>query len=342
MAAMPVSAQRRLTPDEADAVFRLAAQAHQDDGVAPLSEATLLSLSHDVEPGWHLLARASGRPKGLHGADSSDSPDRREDPDSPGDTNGPVDLDGYARLDRAEDGGPTAAEVVVAPVRRRRGTGRALLAELAADGDVRIWAHGNLPAAQQLAHADGYSVVRELYQMRRPLGPGADPLPEARLPSPFRVRAFQQGRDEDRWLDVNARAFAPHPEQGRLRRRDLDERTSQPWFDPSGFLLVEDERQPDRLAGFHWTKVHPAGAQARHSVGEVYVVGVDPAYQGKGLGSVVTVLGLDHLQRRGLREVLLYVDGDNAAAMSTYRRLGFRVAHVDTMYVRTRSPEVPP
>ena len=66
--------------------------------------------------------------------------------------------------------------------------------------------------------------------------------------------------------------------------------------------------------------------------GEVYVVGVDPAHQGRGLGGPVTRLGLAHLARTGLREVELYVDGDNTAARRTYERLGFTDAAVDGQY----------
>ena len=50
-------------------------------------------------------------------------------------------------------------------------------------------------------------------------------------------------------------------------------------------ILLEDG-DPSRLVGFHWTKIDPPGGH----VGEVYVVGVDPDYQGRGLGTAVTLL----------------------------------------------------
>ena len=61
----------------------------------------------------------------------------------------------------------------------------------------------------------------------------------------------------------------------------------------------------DRLLGFHWTKRHSA------TLGEVYVVGIDPDAQGRGLGQTLVDRGLRHLARRGLDDVLLYVEADN-------------------------------
>jgi mycothiol synthase len=64
----------------------------------------------------------------------------------------------------------------------------------------------------------------------------------------------------------------------------------------------------------------------------VYVVGVDPVYQGTGLGKVLTVIGVRYLHDHGLRIVELYVDGTNTAARHLYDRLGFRQAAVDVQY----------
>jgi mycothiol synthase len=62
---------------------------------------------------------------------------------------------------------------------------------------------------------------------------------------------------------------------------------------------------------------------------------VHPAYQGRGLGRPVTALGLAHLAALGLPEVVLYVDGDNTAAIRTYTGLGFGSIMVDVMYSRS-------
>jgi len=193
---------------------------------------------------------------------------------------------------------------------------------------VRLWAHGELPAAVGLAKAAGYTRVRALWQMRMPLAGLTVPAGATTLPG-VSIRAFRPGADEKAWLAVNGRAFAHHPEQGSWAMRDLLLREAEPWFDPDGFFLAERE---GRLAGFHWTKVHPAGGAGGAPIGEVYVVGVDPGNQGGGLGRALTLAGLAYLRQRGLDEVMLYVDEDNTAAVRMYAALGFSRWSTDAMY----------
>ncbi len=128
-------------------------------------------------------------------------------------------------------------------------------------------------------------------------------------------------------LRVNAAAFAHHPEQGSMDAGELAERMAEPWFDPAGLLVAD---AGDRLLGFHWTKRHSA------TLGEVYVVGIDPAAQGLGLGKLLVDVGLRHLRDGGADEVLLYVESGNAPAVGLYEGLGFTHAAADThvMYVR--------
>lgn len=218
------------------------------------------------------------------------------------------------------------AEVVVHPAARRRGIGTALVraaTERAGPG-VRFWSHGTLPAARALAAALGLRPVRALVQMRRPL---AD-IPEFSVPQGISIRTYQGGVDNPELLRVNNAAFDWHPEQGGWTEADVAERIAEPWFDPAGLFLAYDDS--GALAGFHWTKVHD------ERLGEVYVLGVDPAAQGRGLGRALTLHGLGHLHRRlGLREVMLYVESDNVAAVKTYESLGFTAAGVDTAYAPT-------
>ena len=196
----------------------------------------------------------------------------------------------------------------------------AALAEIGRQGGghVHLWVPKPTPAWDTVAGGCGLARGRDLLQMRRPL-PLADDTPRVE------VRPFVVGQDEAAWLEVNNRAFAGHPEQGNWDLDTLLEREAEPWFDPDGFFL---HWRHDRLAASCWTKVH-AGPPA---VGEIYVIGVDPDFQGLGLGRALVLSGLDHLADVGLDTAMLYVDGANETAVSLYRALGFDVDHVDRAY----------
>lgn len=223
--------------------------------------------------------------------------------------------------------GPVMAELVVHPQARRRGIGSALARTGLAEGGVgaRVWAHGNLAPARATAAALGLVVVRELLQMRRPL----TDLPPVRIPDGVRIATYSGPADDAELLRVNNAAFVWHPEQGGWSASDVAERRAEPWFDPAGLFLAFDE-QTGALLGFHWTKVHDA------DLGEVYIVGVDPAAQGRGLGGVLTLIGLHHLAERlsnsSQPTVMLYVEADNSAAVKTYQNLGFEIFAVDAAY----------
>ncbi len=283
-------------------MLSLADAAAAVDGVDPLSEQARLQLRYGGDPAARNLLLRRGQ-----------------------------DLAGYAHLGFPDPAEGRSGELVIHPAHRRRGLGlvlaRAVLAE-ESTLPVRLWAHGDLPAAAALARAAGFHRARALWQMRRSL---ADAVPEPRLPPGVLLRTFVPGQDEEAWTALNARAFASHPEQGKWTRADLEHREAAPWFDPDGFFLAERD---GHLAGFHWTKIHQphAGRPADGPVGEVYVVGVDPAEQGSGLGRALTLAGLRYLQDRETPAVMLYVDGDNAPAISLYASLGFIHTATDVMY----------
>ena len=301
-----------LTTEEQQQVRELVAEATEFDGVAPVGEQVLRELGHERTE--HLLVAYPGRDDGIAG---------------------------YLHLSSPRDADAAMAELVVHPRARRGGIGAAMgcaaLAKTA--GHNRFWAHGTLPPAQATASALGLVPVRELVQMRRSLRN----VPEPRIPARVRIRTYAGATDDAELLRVNNAAFAYHPEQGGWTAAQLEERRSEPWFDPAGLFLAFDAAssgQEDRLLGFHWTKVHPD----RAGLGEVYVVGVDPSAQGRGLGRVLTAVGIASLAERlagpnipGEPTVMLYVESDNVAAVRTYERLGFTTYSVDTAYAATRT-----
>ncbi len=235
---------------------------------------------------------------------------------------------GYAHLDTDGDAfGRQVVEAFVHPDARGNGIGtelvRAVL-ERATPG-VRLWSHGDHPAASAIAAKLGLTKVREMLKMRLDLTTAK--LPEPHWRDGVRVRTFVPGQDEVALVEVNRRAFDWHPEQGALTVAEVEATEKELWFDPAGFFLAVDA--DDRVLGFHWTKVHPGGE------GEVYVVGVDPAAQGGGLGKALTLAGLAHLVDLGLSEVILYVESDNTPAVTVYRGLGFERAEAHVQYSST-------
>jgi mycothiol synthase len=149
------------------------------------------------------------------------------------------------------------------------------------------------------------------------------------------------GQDEGAFLAVNARAFAWHPEQGRLDLAGLHAEMAQQWFDPAGFFLAvtpADGPGQDTVVGFHWTKTHQADPSPDPGgggpVGEVYVLGVDPQSGLHGLGRPLTAAGLDYLTARGMDTVMLYVEGDNHRAVALYERFGFQRFRTNAVYAR--------
>ncbi|OZE86370.1 mycothiol synthase [Rhodococcus sp. 15-649-2-2] len=224
------------------------------------------------------------------------------------------------------------AEAVVDPSSRGRGIGRELVSRaLDIGSDARIWAHGNIAAAQSVAARLELKVVRELLQMRR--ASASPDLPDVVVPEGITLRTYRGHQDDAELLRVNNAAFSWHPEQGGWTDRDIASRRDEPWFDPAGLFLAFEEGS-DHLLGFHWTKVHPAEG-AEPAIGEVYVVGIDPQSQGRGLGRVLTLAGLHYLRSRELGQIMLYVEADNTAAVHTYTKLGFTNYHVDAAYART-------
>ncbi|MGC1206745.1 MAG: mycothiol synthase, partial [Ornithinimicrobium sp.] len=230
---MHVETLNALPPRQSADVMALCVRATTHDGVKPLSEQSVLdarrlpSEGAASTPTTHLLVF-----------------------DVPGEINARV--IGYAHIEHplpaghAEHVEPATYEVVIHPEHRGQGLGHGLLDQiLSAWPNARGWAHGNLDAAQALASSHDLRAVRELWQMARPLDrEDSGSLPEVDLPEGFAVRSFEVGRDEEAWLAVNAEAFAEHGEQGRTTSQDLQDRMKETWFDPHGFLLIEDVSDP--------------------------------------------------------------------------------------------------
>ena len=172
-------------------MLRLAEAAAGRDGVGPLSEPVLLHLRYGG-------GAARARDLLL--------------------TAGPA-LAGYAHLDPAGEADPAegpAAELVIHPDYRGRGLGLALARALQAEAaphPLRVWAHGDLPAARALAARAGFARIRSLWTMHRPL---ADLPPVPAFPPGVTLRTFSAGAGRGGVAGPEPEGVRAPPGAGRL------------------------------------------------------------------------------------------------------------------------------
>ena len=76
----------------------------------------------------------------------------------------------------------------------------------------------------------------------------------------------------------------------------------------------------DSLVGFVAVKLHSEG-----NVGEIYMIAVDPDYQGHGIGSALIEFALKRMKDAGMSIAMVETGGDagHTPARHTYEKLGF-------------------
>ena len=292
-----------LSKSQIDGVIALINAAAAQDGTPPISEHIILHLRH--------------------GGDKSDSHLIMEQENK---------VIAYAHIDATDLVAGPSVELVVHPDHRKSGLGKELLSKSKeiCGTKMRLWAHGDLSAAQKLADENGFERIRTVIQMRKSL---ADLSTNQHS---FTIRTFLPGLDNEEWLALNNKVFENHPEQGAWSLKDLQTRLAESWFDPAGFFVAT---QNNKLIGFTWTKIH-GGHSHKHDdqteqhdhdpIGEIYITAV--ATSGTGLGKVLTQTALAYLKANGLITAMLYVDSDNEVALSLYKSLGFAQSSQDVMY----------
>ena len=156
--------------------------------------------------------------------------------------------------------------------------------------------------------------MRHILKLHRSL---LDPIPQ--VSNNFEISTFVPSLQKEEWLELNNKIFIKHPDQGNWAMADLENRMAEPWFDPKGFFLCVHN---GKIVGFCWTKIHNEFVN-QDPIGELYVIGVDPAESGKGIGRAVCTEGLIYLKEKGIKQAILYVDDDNVAGKGLYKSLGF-------------------
>ena len=211
------------------------------------------------------------------------------------------------------------AELVVHPRARRRGIGAAMVRAAYARPAARTGCGRTAPrAGPRDRRRWAWSPSANCVQMRRRCANRR----RRDVPEGVRIRTYAGPADDAELLRVNNAAFAGTPNRAagpkptsRSGERTLV-RSRRACSSPS-------TRRPSGCSA----STGPRCTPTKPGVGEVYMVGVDPAAQGRGLGRALTAVG-HQLSARRLADaaeptVMLYVESDNAAAVRTYRALGF-------------------
>ncbi len=134
-----ITRHQHLEPELQKEVLKLIASATDKDGVPPVAEHVLLHLRHGGDKSdVHLLARKDNQ------------------------------IAGYAHLDLTDEVEGPSAELVISPEFRNQGIGKELVKELKtqAGSKLRLWSHGDLPGARNIATANGFTHTRTVIQMR--------------------------------------------------------------------------------------------------------------------------------------------------------------------------------
>lgn len=331
---------QNMVPTMRAAAEKIVQDAESTDGFAPLSEQFVAGLSDTRVGHQHVLVFLDDELVGLAGLDgwqpgSAGAADR----DASGDVN---------------------AEMVIAPRLRGQGFGTCLyqhLRELVGTS-LQVWAHGQLPAAEAIAHKQQLEIVRHLLVMsvtgealQKSAEPGETPDGFVAANYPESVERFGIEHVENSWIEANNQAFSWHPEQGGWDTERLHRAMEAEWFDPHDVIFLWDDAADDSAegvvkrpvqAGFHWTKWHGAAEDSakavgevsvgKVSVGEVYVIGLASAYQSRGLSGHLLRLGIKQMVNKGATEVILYVEKDNESAVRVYEKSGFDIAENHVVY----------
>lgn len=189
------------------------------------------------------------------------------------------------------------------------------------DGEIHLWRHQPFPVPIDDL---GLTLSRALAHMERP-AEGLAPTPPT--PEGVTIRPFTPA-DTKAFVEVNNAAFAHHPDQGGWTIAQAEERLAQDWVNLNEFYLAEENGE---LLAFHWTKRHTK--DDRTPMGEVYVIGVHPNAQGRGLGKLLLLHGLHALADGGARFLDLWVDEAETAPFTLYKSMGFQLVHRSHCYV---------
>lgn len=220
----------------------------------------------------------------------------------------------------------------VDPAYRRRGIGRAILAEnlrlarelAAAEGPASpifgSWSFDSQPGDNALLESAGFQHARWFFDMVRPT---LDAIPELTLPDGFDIRPIDADEARKFW-HADIEAFQDH-----WGGFDRSEEHLQRWLqDPSTDITMWIAAfDGDEIAAGVINAIDPAqNAALGVERGWLQSVFTRRAWRRRGLASALIAESLRLLRSRGMTSAALGVDADNpSGALGLYEGLGFAI-----------------
>ena len=178
---------------------------------------------------------------------------------------------------------------------------------------VNIWQNSRMD--KQLLTQMGFTIVRRFLELRMDLS--KTPLPEIEKIS-ARYRPLHPG-EEERLTHLQNRSFTGSWGYNANTVEEILYRIHLPNCSAEDIILVFDRDNP---IGYCWTRTN---FWKNKDTGRIYMLGVDPDYQGRGLGKRLLLAGVSYLKDKGLQVAELTVDRENKVACTLYKSVGFKL-----------------
>jgi mycothiol synthase len=218
---------------------------------------------------------------------------------------------------------PRSDMLTVHPDHRRRGHGRRLtlaaLEVVRSQGlaDLILYGPADHPAAAAFIEALGFRYHSSLWRFELNRSTEvAGPV----FPPEFTVRPYADA-DLDAFVELANASFVDHPTPLSFPRAAVAHVHALSDFDPGHILLVAADGAAGPLAAWTKTALNVGEDGARR--GTIALIGVLPAWRGRGLGRELLRWGIDHLRAAGAETIDLAVEAANDRALGLYRRTGF-------------------
>ena len=199
-------------------------------------------------------------------------------------------------------GGGIEREVVRSAMVRAKGMGAGAL-------------HVCLPPTESrraLLEEEGFSKVRDYWTMRW----RQKELSSTELPEGFSVESSRPV-DVQRLTEVQNASFSGSWGFCPNTVEEVTHRAGMSICSPEGILFLAHGKD---TAGYCWTCVR---GDSGSLIGVIWMIGIAPAYRGRGLSKPILLAGMDYLNSRGVKTIRLDVDGDNSPAIGLYTSVGF-------------------